>query len=264
LTTYIDTHCHLDLPHFNEDRAAVIDRAIQSGVDRMINPGLDLTSSRRIFALSKQFPSIKPAVGIHPNDIQSNFESDITELRSMLRSEYVVAIGEIGLDEYHHLVPIELQIRCLMEQLDLANEFRKPVIIHSRESLPRITPILEAWSEARKSEGVQVPYGVMHSFEGNVWEAMQFIEMGFFISLAGPVTYKNAYTKIELAEKLPLDALLLETDSPYLTPVPHRGKRNEPSYLPLIGQRTAIIRECSEELIMEITTRNAFELFLLE
>jgi len=242
----------------------VVDRAIQSGVDRMINPGIDLASSRQILSMVKKFPSIEAAVGIHPNDIKPDFESEISELRSLLRSEPIVAVGEIGLDEYHHLVPIDLQIRCLKQQLDLADEFHKSVIIHSRESLFRITPILEAWSNARKSEGKKPPFGVMHSFEGNVSEATQYIKMGFLISLAGPVTYKNASVKIELAKTLPLDALLLETDAPYLTPVPHRGKRNEPSYLPLIGRRTAIIRECSEELIQESTTRNAFELFLLE
>jgi TatD DNase family protein len=196
--------------------------------------------------------------------LQARFRTDIEELRKILRYEKVVAIGEIGLDNHHKRVPVELQISGLMAQLDLADEFCLPVIIHSRDALEQITPILDEWSSRRHSLENPPPFGVMHSFEGDLDAARHFIEIGFMISLAGPVTYKNAAVKIEIAREIPLDSLLLETDSPYLTPVPFRGQRNEPSYLPLIGQRTAIIRGCKEALVKEATSRNAHALFLSE
>ncbi len=230
----------------------------------MVNPGVDLLSCRKILTLTRLHPQIIPAVGIHPNDLNDGYRSDIKELRQILRSENVVAIGEIGLDDYHKRVPGDLQINGLQAQLDLADEFSLPVIIHSRNALEQITPILDEWSSRRDSTGFKPPFGVMHSFEGGLVAARHFIEIGFLISLAGPVTYKNAAQKIEIALEIPLNSLLLETDSPYLTPVPFRGKRNEPSYLPLIGQRTAIIRECKEVVIMDATSRNAQALFLLE
>jgi len=264
LSGYIDTHCHLDLPHFDSDRAEVVQRAIDSGVDLMVNPGVDLQSCRKILTLTRLHPQISPAVGIHPNDLNDEYRTDIEELRQILRSERVAAIGEIGLDNYHKRVPEGLQINGLQAQLDLADEFSLPIIIHSRDALEQITPILDEWSSQLHSMGSKPPFGVMHSFEGDLNAALHFIEIGFLISLAGPVTYKNAAQKIGIAREIPLDSLLLETDSPYLTPVPFRGKRNEPSYLPLIGQRTAIIRECKEEVIMEATSRNAHALFLLE
>ncbi len=264
MTGYIDTHCHLDLPHFDADREDVVKRAIAAGVDLIVNPGIDLASCLRIIKLTKEFSVIKAAIGIHPNDLKDNFQSDLTEFRRILHNENVLAIGEIGLDNYHKQVPIELQIRGLRAQLDLADEFNLPVIIHSREALIQITPILSEWSDQRRKAGIRTPIGVMHSFEGNLTEARQFIDLGFMVGISGPVTYKNAYHKIDIAREIPLESLVLETDSPYLTPVPFRGQRNEPAFLPQIGQRTAIIRMSKEELILEQTSRNAFALFLLE
>ena len=264
MSGFIDSHCHLDLPHFDSDRAEVVQRAIVSGVDLMVNPGVDLQSCRKILTLTRLHPHIIPAVGIHPNELNVGFRSDIEELRQILRSEKVAAIGEIGLDNHHKRVSAELQISGLMAQLDLADEFCLPVIIHSRDSLVQITPILVEWASRRVSRGSKPPFGVMHSFEGDLDAARHFIEIGFLVGLAGPVTYKNAAVKIEIAREIPLESLILETDSPYLTPVPFRGQRNEPSYLPLIGLRTAIIRGCKEEQIREATSRNAHALFLSE
>lgn len=261
---YIDTHCHLDLPHFTEDLSAVVDRALKAGIGRMVNPGVDLPSSLRIISLAKKFAEIKAAIGIHPNDLSEDYPKDIETLRSVIKTEPVIAIGEIGLDAYHKRVSMELQIKGLRAQLDLADDFRLPVIIHSRDTLNEMLPILSSWASQRDKAGLKRPYGVMHSFEGNVLQANEFIAMGFLISIAGPVTYKNAFQKHELVKDIPLGSLVLETDSPYLTPIPYRGQRNEPAYLPLIGQRTAIIRECAETFVMETTTQNALELFLLE
>ncbi len=252
------------MPHFDLDRKDVIQRAIAAGVDLMVNPGIDLESSLRNINSSKKFGVIKAAIGIHPNDLQDNFKSDLNEFREILRAENVVAIGEIGLDNYHIRVPIELQITGLRAQLDLADEFKLPVIIHSRDALGNITPILTEWSNQRRKAEIKPPYGVMHSFEGNLTEARGFIDLGFLIGLSGPVTFKNAHQKIDIAREIPLESLVLETDSPYLTPVPFRGQRNEPAFLPQIGQRTAIIRRSNEELIIEQTSHNALALFLLE
>lgn len=259
----IDTHCHLDLQHFDQDRDEVIARAVESGVDYVINPGIDVSSSRNVLRLCEKYPQILPAVGIHPNDVTVDYDIQIGELRALLQNERIVAIGEIGLDDYHKLVSIDLQIRMFKIQLELAAERNLPVIIHSRETLAIITPLLADWAESRKVSGQKGPYGVMHSFEGDFQQAEKFYQMGFMISIAGPVTYKNASIKHELAKNVPLDGLLLETDAPYLTPVPFRGSRNEPAYLPQIARRTAIIRVCDEADIALATTRNASTLFHL-
>jgi len=259
----IDTHCHLDLNHFDQDRDGVIARAIEAGVEYVINPGINIPSSRTVLELSGKYPQILPAVGIHPNDVTQSYDTQISELRSILRNERIVAIGEIGLDDYHKIVPMDLQIRVFKMQLALAAEWNLPVIIHSRDTLEVITPLLSKWVETLKGSGQKSPYGVMHSFEGDFKQAEYYYQMGFMISIAGPVTYKNATTKHELVKNIPMDGLLLETDSPYLTPVPFRGLRNEPAYLPQIAQRTAIIRVCDEADIAIATTRNASTLFHL-
>lgn len=260
---YVDTHCHLDLPHFDQDRDVVIARALDAGVEWFINPGIDIDSSKKILEMHRKYPQVLPAVGIHPNDITDDLSQSITELTSMLKNEDIRAIGEIGLDFYHKQVPPDLQEKALKMQLDLAAEHNLPVIIHSREALELITPILHDWSVRRVQPGHHIPLGVMHSFEGNYQQALSFIEMGFFISLAGPVTYKNAGLKHEIAGNIPLDCLLMETDAPYLTPAPFRGTRNEPAHLPQIGLRTAIIRMCDEAEVASATTQNASILFQL-
>lgn len=260
---YIDTHCHLDLHHFDQDRDDVISRALDTGVDTIINPGIDVLSSRNILLLSKKHPQVLPSIGIHPNDIVDDYPSQFLEIRAMVQNEKIVAIGEIGLDDYHKDVPISIQTKVFQMQLDLAAEYDLPVIIHSRDTLGVISPILTGWAIERSNAGHHPPYGVMHSFEGDIHQAQEFIRAGFMISIAGPVTYKNAAIKHKLAEQLPLDSLLIETDSPYLTPVPYRGSRNEPAYLPQIGQRAAIIRVCDEADLAQATTRNASTLFHL-
>jgi TatD DNase family protein len=263
LIEYIDTHCHLDLDVFDDDRDEVIERAINTGVGYFINPGIDLVSSQKIIQLSAKYPQIFPVIGLHPNDLGENWADDFLSITDLCSYSRVCAIGEIGLDMYHKDVPLALQMESVDAQLDLANQQDLPVIIHCREALDIIFPILRTFSEKRRESTHTKYIGVMHNFEGDGNDAQRFIELGFMIGLGGPVTYKNAHTKHHLAETIPLENLLLETDSPFLTPVPYRGCRNEPAYIPQIGKRTAIIRGCSEEIIQAQTTQNAILLFRL-
>jgi TatD DNase family protein len=263
LAEYIDTHCHLDLDVFDDDRDEVIERAINTGVGYFINPGIDLLSSQKVIQLSAKYPQIFPSIGLHPNDLGENWAEEFQSLSELCSNSRVCAIGEIGLDLYHKNVPLARQMDGFVAQLDFAARYDLPVIIHCREALDIIFPIVQTFSEKRRDSTHTKCIGVMHSFEGDGNSAQRFIELGFMIGLGGPVTYKNAHTKHHLAETIPLEYLLLETDSPFLTPVPHRGCRNEPAYIPQIGKRTAIIRGCSEEIIRAQTTQNAISLFRL-
>lgn len=261
MSEYVDTHCHIDLNAFDEDRETVILRAVDAGVTTFVDPGIDVSQCKKILELAGKYSGVYAAIGIHPESISSTFHLELVELEQLLPDKNVVAIGEIGLDAYHRDVPMELQMPAFQAQLALAARWNLPVIIHSRETLEVIRPILMDWSRELLNNGVQPPFGVMHSFEGNAADAMDFVQSGWMIGLGGPVTYKNAVGKHDLAAHLPLQALVLETDCPFLTPIPHRGKRNEPAFLPLIGQRTAIIRGCTETEIREVTSANAYKLF---
>jgi TatD DNase family protein len=261
LNFYIDTHCHLDHELFDPDRQAVIERAFSAGVGYMVNPGVDILSSKKAISIAGENERIYAAIGLHPNDLTPDWKTTLKEIKSLVHSPKVVAIGEIGLDTYHVDNPLAVQIEALQTQLDLASGEDLPVILHSRETLPVIKDVLSAWSTAQRRLGRVPPFGVMHAFEGDGTDAEAFINMGFFIGLGGPVTYKNANRKADIAKSIPLDSLILETDCPYLPPVPYRGSRNEPSYLPLIGKRTAIIRQCNEDVVRLKTTKNADNLF---
>jgi TatD DNase family protein len=261
LTGYIDTHCHLDHIAFDHDRNEVINHAKSTGIDIIIDPAVDFATSRKAVDLVQDYKGLYAAVGIHPNDIQTTWKDDLVKIEDLLIQDGIVAIGEIGLDQYHQEVPIDLQIKCLSAQLLLAKKKQLPVILHSRNTLPIIHSILAHWVLDCKKDNWQVPYGVMHAFEGDLQSALLFIEMGFLIGLGGPLTYKNAKDKQELAKHLPLSSILLETDSPYLSPDPHRGQRNVPAYLPYIGQRAAIIRGCNEMEVVNATHDNAVSLF---
>jgi TatD DNase family protein len=261
LNFYIDTHCHLDHAMFDQDRQAVIGRAFSAGVGYMVNPGVDVISSKKAIGIANENERIYAAIGLHPNDLTPNWKNALEEIRDLIHSPKVVAIGEIGLDIYHVDNPLAIQIEALQAQLELASEVDLPVILHSRETLPVIKDVLSAWSAAQRRLGRVPPFGVMHAFEGNGTDAEAFTNMGFLIGLGGPVTYKNAKQKADIAKSIPLDSLVLETDCPYLPPIPYRGSRNEPAYLPLIGKRTAIIRLCDEDTVRLKTTKNADNLF---
>jgi TatD DNase family protein len=255
----IDTHTHLDFPQFDDDRERVIERAAAAGVKAIVNIGTDLASSQAAVALAEAYPQIYAAVGVHPHDAKTVTGKLLEELRTLASHPKVVAIGEIGLDFYRDLSPRDQQRQAFEQQLALASEVGKPVVIHDRDAHAEVMTTLHRWVE-----GGHKPAGVLHCFSGDLTMAQEAIELGFFISIAGPVTFKNARRLRELVRQLPLEKLLVETDCPYLTPHPHRGKRNEPAYVKLVAQEVARVKGLSLEEVGRITSDNAQALFALK
>ncbi len=267
--TLIDTHAHLDFPQFDADRPAVIERAGVAGVKAIVNVGADLISSRRAVALAEQYPSIYAAVGMHPHDAKKLDGATLAELRDLAQHPKVVAVGEIGLDFYRNLSPRDVQRRAFQAQLAWAARLGKPVIIHDRDAHDEIMDILAGWAAGLESSppaASQVGHlagrlGVLHTFSGDLAMAGRAIDLGFYISISGPVTYKNARRLPDIVPALPLNRLLLETDCPYLAPHPHRGKRNEPAYVRLVAERIAALRGITYDELARATTANAQHLF---
>ncbi len=249
----IDTHAHIDDEKFAEDRAEVIQRAIDSGVTRMINVGSDIKSSARSVKLAADYNEIYAAVGIHPQEAKTMMKSHDDLLASWAQLPKVVAIGEIGLDYYYENSEREIQKKVFIRQLDLARQMHLPVSIHDRDAHGDTMDIL-------KKEGKGI-IGVIHCFSGS-WEmAHDLLRKGWFIGVDGPVTFKNAAKLPEIVQQVPLDRLLVETDSPYLAPVPKRGKRNEPAYVRHVAEKIAALRNMEFEAFAKATTENARHLF---
>ncbi len=259
----VDTHCHLEFNSFEKDREQVVARARVSGVQRIVNPGINLESSAFAVNLSKKYPEVYAAVGVHPNDGLSWERNSISQLREIAKHEKVVAIGEIGLDFYRDRTPRELQEKIFKEQLDLAAELNLPVVIHSRESLSEVLDILEEWRNNLNHTQTSVSKypGVLHSFSGDEQHAERAISLHFFIGITGPVTFRNAKDLQDLVIRLPLRELLVETDAPFLTPHPHRGKRNEPANVKLVAEKIAELQQEAYNTVTDITTDNASRLF---
>lgn len=248
-----DSHAHLDDEKFDMDRAEVIARALENGVTGIINAGACMTSSARSVALAEEYESIYAAVGIHPHDAKSAQESDYRQLAEWSKLDKVVAIGEIGLDYYYDFSPRDLQRTVFVRQIDVARQMDMPFIIHDRDAHGDILDILK-----KEAKGLR---GVLHCFSGSLEMAKEVIKMGFYISIAGPVTFKNAAKLPEIVAAVPLERLLVETDCPYLTPHPHRGKRNEPAYVKLVAEQAAHLRGMDAMDFMKATTHNVKELF---
>ena len=258
-TLLIDTHAHLDLRQFSHDRQRVIERATAAGVKAIINAGANLASSQAAVALAEAYPQIYAAVGVHPHDAKTLTANMLEELRALALHPKVVAIGEMGLDFYRDLSPRDQQRQAFRQQLALASEIGKPVIIHDRDAHEGVMSMLRGWAEDNP-----MPAGVLHCFSGDLAMAQEAIELGLYISIAGPVTFTNARQLRELVRQLPLEALLVETDCPYLTPHPHRGKRNEPAYVGFVAQEVARLRALSLEDVAHVTSDNAQTLFGLQ
>lgn len=248
-----DTHCHLHLRQFDPDRDEVVARAEANGVTKIIEVGIDLESNKEAIALANRYPQVYAAVGIHPHEAGKASQKTWMELRSLASQPGVVAIGETGLDYYRQHSSRQKQKEALKRQLSLARELKKPVIFHDREAHDDLLAMVE-----EHGEGLA---GVFHCFSGDLAMAKSCLEMGFYISIAGPVTYRNAHRLRELARTLPLERLLMETDSPFLPPHPYRGRRNEPAYVKLVAQEVAEIRGVSFEELAQATTENAALLF---
>jgi TatD DNase family protein len=230
----------------------------------MVNPSVDIASSQKVLQTAEVYPELYAAVGVHPNDANTWSGTSIAELRPLARHPKVVAIGEIGLDYYWKKTPEALQRKILSEQLVLAEDLGLPVIIHNREASDDILAILSEWQENLNHSASPLASrpGVLHSFSGDANHARRAIEHNFLIGITGPVTFKNAQNLQHLVAELPLEHLLIETDSPFLTPHPFRGQRNEPGRVLLIAQKIADLHACSLENVAKITTTNARRLFL--
>jgi TatD DNase family protein len=252
----IDTHCHLDFDRFDADRDAVLHRAKEAGVGRIIVPSLDLQNCQDVLELASMNSGVFAAVGIHPNSTSAWEPSWLDQVRRFANHPKVVAIGEIGIDYYWDDSPKDVQQKSFSAQLTLAAELHLPVIIHNREAGEDVIRLL---SESRLA-GRKRP-GVLHSFSADWRIAEAALEMGFYIGITGPVTFKKADSLRDIVARLPLNRVLVETDAPFLAPQQRRGKRNEPSYVSYVAEQIALLHNLSIEEISKITTANAHRLF---
>lgn len=249
-----DTHVHLNDKKYEEDLVDVINRAQHDGVSKMLVVGYDARTNRVAIELAEKYDFIYAAVGWHPVDAIYLTDELFAKLEEQVKHPRVVAIGECGLDYHWDTSPHDVQKEVFIRQIKLAQSIKKPLIIHTRESIADTLEIL-------KEQDAKVVGGVMHCYSGSVETAYEFIKLNFKISLAGPVTFTNGRKPQSVAKDIPLEELLIETDAPYLTPHPHRGKRNEPAYVSLVAKKIAEIKELSYEEVCEQTMKNACELF---
>lgn len=249
-----DTHSHLNDDRFSADLDDVVARAEEAGVRAVVVPGYDLPSSERALELAGRYTVCYAAVGIHPHEASSATDAAMDRVRELAREDKVVAVGEIGLDYYYEHSSRDLQKEVLERHIDLARELGLPVIVHDRDAHSDVVEVL-------RRSGAREVGGVMHCFSGS-WEvARECLNLGFYVSFGGPITFKNARRPREVAARVPLDRLLIETDAPYLTPEPHRGKRNEPAHVSLVAAEMARIRNMEPEDVARATWDNACRLF---
>ncbi len=254
----IDSHCHLNFDAFDKDRSEVLARAKEAGIVAVINPGTNLEDSRQIVTMAEENPDVYVAVGFHPNDSAAFDEAALAQLRELANHPKVVAIGEIGLDYYWDEAPRPVQRRVFEQQLALAKEIGRPIIIHQRESAADTMAVLRQWGAGRDHPGL-----VLHSFSGDQAMAEEAVELGFYIGITGPVTFKNARDLPAIVAALPPERLLVETDAPFLSPHPFRGKRNEPARVKLIAERVAALQGVSLAEMSRQLVENTVSLFKL-
>ncbi|MDA0871482.1 MAG: TatD family hydrolase [Firmicutes bacterium] len=254
----IDTHVHLNFEDYIDDLETVILDAEKAGVSQMVVIGIDEGSSRLAIELSKQYPALFASVGVHPSESENMFEMQATStqfIEDMLKEDKVVAIGECGIDLYHEDYNLEYQQHVFKNQIELAKTYQKPLIIHSRSGVRECIDMLKPYQG-------QVN-GVFHCFNGSKEEANEILELGFYIGVNGPITFKNAKDAKDIAIHVPIEKLLIETDGPYLSPEPYRGRRNQPANVKYILKTLAQLKNMSEADVDTITTQNAKTLFLL-
>ena len=258
-----DTHCHLDWESFETDNQEVVERARQAGVILILNPGIDLRSSRAAIRLAEAHPIVFAAVGVHPNSATTWEAGTLAELRDLAQHPKVLAIGEIGLDYYRDRSPRYVQEQVLHYQLELASELSLPVIIHNRDASHDVVRTLVNWQRQlldARSQLAERP-GVLHSYSGNITQAQTVLGSNFYLGVTGPVTFKKAEELRQVVQKIPLDRLLIETDAPFLAPHPNRGKRNEPGFVQYIARKVAELHNKTEDEVAIRTTENAARLF---
>lgn len=249
-----DTHAHLNAEQFDTDLEEVIARAKAEKVERIVVVGFDKPTITRAMELIEEYDCIYAAIGWHPVDAIDMTEEDLSWIKELSSHEKVVAIGEMGLDYHWDKSPKDVQKEVFRKQIALAKEVNLPIIIHNRDATEDVVTIL-------KEEGAEEVGGIMHCFTGSAEVARQCMDMNFYISFGGPVTFKNAKKPKEVAKEIPNDRLLIETDCPFLTPHPFRGKRNEPSYVKYVAEQLAELKGLTYEEIASITTENAKRLF---
>mgnify|MGYP000891933696 FL=1 len=260
---FIDTHCHLNFETFDQRIEPVIHNALKNGVTRIVVPGVDLASSEKAVRLAQKYENVFSAVGVHPSDQKGYDRNQFNLFIDLAKEQKVVAIGEIGLDYYHHPETELRQIFVLEQMLELAQITEKPIILHSRNALPSLIEKIFDWKKVVDKKGLGLS-GVFHAFEGNSDHVETILKMNFFIGIGGPVTYQNAIQKQALIGKIGLNHVVLETDSPFLSPHPYRGHENEPARIPIIAQKVADLLELPIAEVAEKTSANAQLLFRME
>jgi TatD DNase family protein len=252
----IDTHTHLYLPEFDTDRDEVVNRALTGGINKMLMPNIDLSSAGKMLSVEKRYPGICfPMIGLHPTSVKEDYVYQLDNLEDLFQKEKFVAIGEIGIDLYWDKTFVNEQIIALRRQISFALDKSLPVVVHCRESFPEVFSVLDEF----RNKGLK---GVLHAFTGTIEHAKKAISLGFKLGIGGIVTFKNSGLDRVVKETGP-EHIILETDSPYLAPVPYRGKRNESSYLCIVNKKLAEVFGMSEEEVGSITFANSTGLFNL-
>jgi TatD DNase family protein len=252
----IDSHAHLEMREFDSDRGEVVRRAKEAGIDAIVTVGTNLRDCLKALAIAAQYEFVYAALGVHPHDVKGIDEKTYSALRKLVGQPKVVAYGEIGLDFFRNRSPRDVQIRCFGEQLELADEFDLPVIIHDRDAHAETLNMLRTWKGKKR--------GIVHCFSGDAAMAKKCLDLGFHISIPGPVTYPKSEKLLEVVRQVPLERMLVETDAPYLTPQPHRGKRNEPAYVVHTAKRIADIKGITLAEVGAATSQNARVVFGIE
>jgi TatD DNase family protein len=248
----IDTHCHLFLEEFDSDRKEIINRSIESDIIYLINPNVDASTIIALYSTCQINPKVcLPALGLHPCSVKEDYKTQLETIKQYIDKNKPIAIGEIGIDLYWDKTTIEQQKLALEEQLQWAVDMNLPVLIHNRDAFDQVFEIVQKYPSL---------HGVFHAFSGNLEQAEKVLNTKFFFGIGGVVTFKNAGLD-KIVQEIPIDRILLETDAPYLTPVPYRGKRNEPGYLKSIAEKIAEIKGMSAKDVASITTQNAKSLF---
>jgi TatD DNase family protein len=263
MTHFIDSHAHIQGVEFDSDRDEVIHRAAEAGLAAIIVPGVDLKTSRSAVELAARHAIVYAAAGYHPHEASRLDASALQATERLLQLDKVVAVGEIGLDFYRNHSPYDAQTRALESMLELASRHRLPVIVHNREAQATLWPILDSWATAQRPRSDGLPLGVMHYFSGTAAEAEAYVEAGFLISIHTSVTHPKAHGLREVVAALPLEAMLIETDSPYGAPQRVRGRRNEPAHVRDAAVKIAEVKQVSQDVVAAATTANAARLFRL-
>src|SRR5687768_5822165 len=252
----IDSHAHIQGKEYADEREAIIARACQAGVEKIIAVGGagDMTSNAEAVALAESFPNVYATVGMHPHDAKDVGAKDLAKLKELAAHPKVVDVGETGLDYYYSHSPHDVQRRVFGQFIQMARETDLPIVVHERDAAQEAAELL-------RSEGSGKLRGVIHCFTGNYEAACAYLDLGFYLSFTGIITFKNAEPLREVVQKVPLERMLVETDSPFLTPAPHRGKRNEPAYVRFVAGTIAEIKGITLEKVAQVTTKNVQNLF---